>query len=46
VHIPVEVGPLTEELSMRWEQGRWKLAHMDFAAVTAPTKAKARAKAK
>jgi S1-C subfamily serine protease len=46
VHIPIGTTALSEELSMRWEQGRWKLAHMDFAAVAPSAKAKAKARTK
>jgi S1-C subfamily serine protease len=30
VRIPIQIGTETQDLSMRWEQGRWKIAHMDF----------------
>jgi serine protease Do len=41
VRIPIQLGTETRELVMRWEQGRWKLAHVDFPAAQAPGKAKA-----
>jgi serine protease Do len=31
VRIPVQVGMHSAEISMRWEQGRWKLVHLDIA---------------
>jgi serine protease Do len=30
VRVPIRVGVTSAELSMRWEQGRWKLAKVDF----------------
>jgi serine protease Do len=47
VRIPLHVGGGTREIVMRWEQGRWKIAHMDFqSAVEPPTPPKNRAKGK
>jgi S1-C subfamily serine protease len=46
VRIPIQVGTETQDLSMRWEQGRWKVAHMDFPPSPVPAKGKAKATAK
>ena len=44
VRIPLRVGGGTREVVLRWEQGRWKIAHMDFQTLVPHTAAPAKAK--
>jgi serine protease Do len=46
VRVPIRVGGGTREIVMRWEQGRWKLARMEFAPPAPPKATKAAKPAK